>query len=105
MEEQSNKIECPHCGNSIDVNDILYHQVNEKLKKEYEEQLDEEKNKYQIELKSIKEQRKELEQQKKKQDEIVNNAIKSGLAEKEKILKAEIKSEIELEQSENTVIQ
>ena len=28
-----NNIECPNCGYKIDVNDLLYHQVDEALKK------------------------------------------------------------------------
>jgi len=33
MNQQTNKIECPNCGHKIDVNDILYHQVDGELKK------------------------------------------------------------------------
>ena len=34
MNQEQNKINCPKCGEEIDVNDILYHQVDEQLKKQ-----------------------------------------------------------------------
>ena len=35
MKQEKNIINCPECGETIDVNDILYHQVDEQLKKQY----------------------------------------------------------------------
>jgi len=43
MENQTNKIKCPKCGFEINVNDILYSQVSQELKKEYNNKLTEEK--------------------------------------------------------------
>lgn len=34
--EKENTINCPNCGAVIDVNELLYHQVQDELKKEYE---------------------------------------------------------------------
>ena len=33
MSRASNQIECPNCGHDIDVNEILYDQVDEQLKR------------------------------------------------------------------------
>jgi len=37
MAIDSNIINCPRCGEEINVSDILYHQVQDKLSKDYEE--------------------------------------------------------------------
>ena len=39
MSQEKSIINCPKCGEEIDVNDILYHQVDEQLKKEYKDEL------------------------------------------------------------------
>jgi hypothetical protein len=39
---QITQIECPSCGSSIDVQDVLSHQVEEKLKREFKEKLEKE---------------------------------------------------------------
>ncbi len=33
MNNETNKIRCPNCGKDIDVNEILYHQLDEEIKK------------------------------------------------------------------------
>ncbi len=100
MDHQTNKIECPNCGHKIDVNDLLYHQVDDELKKKYSAKLTEEKNKYQSKLDSLNEEREKLEGEKKKHDEAVTDAIKAGLKEEKKRLQIEIRALMEEEQSE-----
>jgi hypothetical protein len=51
MKKQDNKIKCPKCGTEIDVNAILYHQLEEDLQKQFSLQLDEEKKKLEKQLK------------------------------------------------------
>jgi len=65
MDHQTNKIECPNCGHKIDVNDLLYHQVDDELEKKVSAKLTEEKNKYQSKLDSLNEEREKLEGEKK----------------------------------------
>jgi len=100
MDQQTNKIECPNCGHKIDVNDILYHQVDEELRKKYNDELAGEKNKYQNQLNSLNEEREKLEGEKKRHDEAVADAIKAGLKEEKTRLQAEIRARMEEEQSE-----
>ena len=100
MNPQTNKIECPNCGHKIDVNDILYHQVDAELKKKYNDELAREKSRYQSQLDSLNEERKKLEGEKKRQDEAVADAIKAGLKEEKKRLQTEIRARMEEEQSE-----
>jgi ribonuclease R len=39
MESGNERIKCPNCGTEIDVNDILYHQLEEQLKAQFSAQL------------------------------------------------------------------
>lgn len=39
MEPETNTIKCPNCGNPINVSDVLFHQVEEQLKKDFESQI------------------------------------------------------------------
>ncbi|MBW2544740.1 MAG: DUF2130 domain-containing protein [Deltaproteobacteria bacterium] len=100
MDQQTNKIECPNCGHKIDVNDILYHQVDEELRKKYNDDLAREKNKYQSQLDSLNEEREKLEGEKKRHDEAVADAINAGLKEEKTRLQIEIRARMEEEQSE-----
>jgi len=98
MEQQSKKIECPNCGYEIDVNDILYHQVDEELKKKYNDELVKEKSKYQSQLASLDDEREKFEKEKELQDQKIASEIKKGVKDEEKGLKAKIKAEVEEEQ-------
>ena len=98
MEQQSKKIECPNCGHKIDVNDILYHQVDEELKKKYNDELAKEKSKYQSQLGSLNDEREKFEKEKELQDQLIASEIKKGVKDEEKRLKAKIKAEVEEEQ-------
>ena len=40
------QIKCPNCGTSIDVQDILAHQLEDEIKQKYQSQIAEEKKKY-----------------------------------------------------------
>jgi len=100
MDQQTNKIECPNCGHKIDVNDILYHQVDGELRKKYNDDLARERSRYQDKLDSLNEEREKLEGEKKRHDEAVADAIKAGLKEEKTRLQAEIRARMEEEQSE-----
>ncbi len=45
MDHQTSSIACPNCGQEIDVNELLYAKLDERLKKEYGERLRAEKQK------------------------------------------------------------
>ena len=100
MDQQPNKIKCPNCGHQIDVNDILYHQVDEELKKKYQDELAAEKNRYQERLDSLSKERAIFEDEKRRQEETVTEAIRARLKEEEKRLQGEIRARMEEEQSE-----
>lgn len=99
MSQGKSIIKCPNCDEEIDVNDILYHQVDEQLKKKYNDELKKEKEKYEFQSSKLAEDRRKLEAEKCKQDEEIIIKINAGIKEKEIALKKKIKSEAEEEQS------
>ncbi len=68
-------INCPNCGQQIDVNDILYHQLQETVKKEYN-------SKYA-----------DLERQKSEFDAQVNSQVKLKIHDEKNIIKKQIEDE------------
>lgn len=101
MEQQPNKIACPNCGYQIDVQDILYHQVEEELKKKYQDELAAERNRYQGKLNALSEERERLEEEKRRQKETVAEAIRTRMEEEKKRLQSEIRTRMEEEQAGN----
>ncbi len=99
MDQQPNRIACPNCGHLIDVQDILYHQVEEELKKKFRDDLAAEKNRYQDKLNTLMEEREKFEEEKRRQQETVAETVRKRLQAEEKRLQAEIRTRIEEEQS------
>ena len=77
MSQEKSIINCPKCDEEIDVNDILYHQVDEQLKKQYNDDLAKEKEKYEITSSKLIEEQKKLEADKKKQEEEIENQVQN----------------------------
>ena len=100
MNQDKNKINCPKCGEEIDVNDILYHQVDEQLKKQYNDELAKEKEKYNSQASMLAEERKTLEAEKNKQKEEIAKQVNDEVKKNEIALKKKIKAETEEEQSD-----
>jgi len=100
MSQEKNIIECPNCGEEIDVNDILYHQLDEQLKKQYKGQLAKEKEKYDTQTSKLKEDRIKLEAEKSKQLEHVEKQVSEEVKLREIALREKIKAEAEEEQSD-----
>lgn len=100
MNQEQNKISCPECGEEIDVNNILYHQVDEQLKKKYNDDLTKEQKKYTALSSELDKDRETLEAEKQQQSEQINQKVKSELKKQEISLKKKYKTEAEAEQSE-----
>jgi hypothetical protein len=91
-------ITCPSCGTEIDVNDILYHQVDEQLKKKYQDELRREKKLLQAQTSELEQQRKNLEEATSKQSELLAQQVTEQLREKEADLRRKLKKDAEDEQ-------
>ncbi|MCP4076426.1 MAG: DUF2130 domain-containing protein [Gammaproteobacteria bacterium] len=100
MSTEKSKINCPNCGEEIDVNDILYHQVDQQLKKQYNDELSREKEKYQAESSKLTREREKFVEEKKNQQQEIEKQVKDELKDRETNLKKKFKAEAAEEQSE-----
>ncbi|MDH4263591.1 MAG: DUF2130 domain-containing protein [Spirochaetia bacterium] len=96
MSLDSNNIKCPSCGHQIDVSEILSHQIEEEIKKKYNDQLSEERSKFKVQEDQIKAQQKELEIEKKN----IESKIESGIKNEKIKIETLLKKKLEEEQSE-----
>jgi hypothetical protein len=100
MTQGQNKINCPNCGDEIDVQDILYHQVDEQLKKKYQDEIAKEKEAFDVKSSELEVQQKAFDAQKKKQQEEIEKQVVDKVKASEILLKKKLKNEAEQEQSE-----
>jgi len=94
------QIKCPNCGTSIDVQDILSHQLEEEIKQKYQSQIAEEKKKYETEFESLNKAKQDFEKKKKQENELFQERLESQLKEEKKIIEGKLKSKLKEEQSE-----
>ena len=53
MTDSHTTIKCPECGHEFDISDVLYHQVEHELKKDFEAQLKKEREKFRSESEEL----------------------------------------------------
>ncbi|SDE86688.1 DUF2130 domain-containing protein [Cellulophaga baltica] len=94
------QIKCPNCGTSIDVQDILSHQLEEEIKQKYQSQIAEEKRKYKKEQEKLKQEKIIFEQKKKQENELFQERLENQLKAGKKEIEAKLKKKISDEQSE-----
>jgi len=100
MEKQANKIKCPNCGQEIDVNDLLYHQLDDELKEKYNNEMLQEKNKLRLQYDLLEKEKVKFDGIKKEYEDKIRNGIQEGLKEEKQRLEKKLREKIEDEQSE-----
>tara|TARA_R110001583_G_scaffold1775_5_gene13620 strand:+ start:874 stop:2139 length:1266 start_codon:yes stop_codon:yes gene_type:complete len=94
------QVKCPNCGMSIDVQDILSHQLEDEIRKKYQSQIAEEKKKYEKEQEKLKHEKLLFEQKKKQENELFQQRLETQLKEERKLIEQKIKTKLTDEQSE-----
>ena len=100
MSQDKSNINCPNCGEEIDVNAILYHQVDEQLKKQYSDDLEKAKKEYGAQVAKLDQDRKRLEVEKGQQEAEVAKQVKDAVKQREIALAKKYKAEAAEEQSD-----
>ncbi len=100
MTQKSNKIECPNCGHLIDVNDLLYHQVDAELRKKYQDKISQERNKLQQQQELLNKRKAELDDAQQKNEEIIGKAIQQRIKDERQRLEKQLRAKAEEEQSD-----
>ena len=94
------QIKCPNCGTSIDVQDILAHQLEEEIKQKYQLQLADEKKKVDLEQEKLSKAKEEFEQTRKQEAELFQERIESKLKDERKLIEEKLKKKLAEEQSD-----
>ena len=100
MNETDNRIECPNCGEQIDVNDLLYHQLEAEIKKDYNAKLATQEKALGARRDAIEKAQQELNAAKAQIDQEVQNRVSEDLKKAKASLNAQLKQQIENEQQE-----
>lgn len=98
--EENTKVKCPKCGTSIDVQDILAHQLEEEIKQKYQSQIAEEKKKYEDEQAKLNQAKIEFEKNKKLENDLFQERLEKQLKEDKKEIESKLKLKLKEEQSE-----
>jgi len=98
--KKETQIKCPNCGTSIDVQDILSHQLEEEIKQKYQSRIAAEKQKYQENVAALNKAKEAFEEKKKQENELFKSRLEAQIKEEKKVIEANLKSKLIEEQSE-----
>lgn len=98
--KNENQIKCPNCGTSIDVQDILSHQLEEEIKQKYQSQIAAEKKRYESQQDQLKQEKLDFEKKKKRENVLFQERLENQLKEDKKEIEAKLKLKLKEEQSE-----
>lgn len=96
----NNQINCPNCGTSIDVQDILSHQLEEDIKKKYQSELETAQQKFKSEQAVLDKAKAEFEEKKRQENELFQDRLEKKLAEELKTKEEKLKAKLTSEQDE-----
>jgi len=86
----STHISCPNCHHKVDVNEILYSQLNEQIRNEYDARLQTEKTNLAQQQAQLEQQRQQLQTDTASLSQQINNGVQRQLSEERiKIAEAE----------------
>lgn len=100
MDIDSNIINCPECGKEINVSDILYHQVQDKLSKDFEAKNAQKDKDLQKKLKDLQTEKEQLAKDKEAIQQKVDSEVKSKLTAEKTKLEKSIRNDLKEETSE-----
>jgi len=98
--QNNSQIKCPDCGTSIDVQDILAHQLEEEIKQKYNQELITEKQKISTEIEKLNFQRDAFEEKKKQENEMFQERFDKKIREEKKTIEEKLKLKLIEEQQD-----
>ncbi|WNL17910.1 DUF2130 domain-containing protein [Arcobacter cryaerophilus gv. pseudocryaerophilus] len=111
MMSNQTTIKCPNCGTEIDINEVLYHQLENKYKNEHlaekkklEAEIEAKRKEYKTHLDSLKVKEEEFKEQKEKFEEEIKKATQIQLKAERVKLQENLRKEILDEQSESMAL-
>ena len=104
-------IKCPNCGTQIDIDEIFYHQIEEKFKQQHlqdqkklQDEIEAKRKEYKAHLDTLKAKEDALKEEKEKFDEELRKATREQLKVERTKLMDELKKELVEEQSESMAL-
>jgi hypothetical protein len=101
---QHTQIECPNCHTVIDVQDVLSHQLEDKLKREFQQKLDAEKVLLEQKESALEKDKINFEERQKQADRWLQEQLEAKLKEERKTLEAILKKKIKEEEQERIAL-
>ncbi len=98
--QADSKINCPNCGTSIDVQDVLAHQLEDKIKQQYQAELAQERKKYDLQQAELNKAKEDFEEKKRKENELFQDRLEKQLREEKKLIEDKLKKRLADEQSD-----
>jgi hypothetical protein len=97
--EKETKIICPNCGAELDVNTILYHQLEEDLRKKFNSQLVEEKKRFEMKEEALGKEKEKIEEEKKLLNEKISTAVAEKIKHEKELIEINLRKKINDEES------
>lgn len=95
-----NQIHCPNCGTTIDVNDLLSHQLEEQIQQKYQAQLTEQRDAFQRKQEELLKEKEAFEEKKRRENELFQERFEAKLKEERRTLEEKLKVKIATEQAD-----
>lgn len=98
--ETENVISCPECGAEINVNEVLYHQLEDQIKKDYDKKSAKKEKDIQKQLDEIKAEKDQIKKEKDELNDRVTKEVETKIKAEKKELQKSIRKQIEDETTE-----
>lgn len=96
----ANQILCPNCHTSIDVNDVLTHQVEQEVKQKFQAELARQRQAIDLQAKDLAEKLRVFEETKKRENELFQQRLQEQLQRAKEEERIKLKQQLEAEQAE-----
>lgn len=96
----STRIKCPNCGTLIDVQDVLAHQLEERIRKEFHAQIAQDQQRLTQQQEELIRAREEFERRKKQENEMFQERLEKQLREERRQMEEKLKVRLQEEQAE-----
>ncbi len=100
MKNENTFVKCPDCGSNIDVNQILYHQLQEDIDKKYAIKLFDQQKKFDEKYSAMKKEEESLNTMRIEMVEVIEKEVKSKLTDEKTKLEKKLREQIDDEKSE-----
>lgn len=104
MSTNSSTIQCPNCGTAIDVNDILKHQIEDALRKEFQSKAALHEKELALKSESLEKAKAEFEAKKRQENELFAERLEREKKQAEKDIAEKLKAKLEEENKERIAL-